>query len=173
MCCKKASFDWKDGEKEARLLQQVQSLDSQGLGDCNVFRLIDLCHHQSKSPEGLKAVLLKPLQAEIHGGQYETLRERDGVGLLQRPGRPRLHLLLAPKMTMNSDQYMVTLDEKLLPFMQVHSATHFLWNGGRSSRTRSRRCGVQLPNDLVMKLAQSMPRRLWMCIDNKGQMTKY
>jgi hypothetical protein len=32
---------------------------------------------------------------------------------------------------------------------------------------------VQLPNDLMMKLAQSMPRRLRMCIENKGQMTKY
>jgi hypothetical protein len=32
---------------------------------------------------------------------------------------------------------------------------------------------VQVPNDLMKKLAQSMPRRLLMCIENKGQTTKY
>jgi hypothetical protein len=32
---------------------------------------------------------------------------------------------------------------------------------------------VKLPNDLMKKLAQSMPNRLRMCIENKGQMTKY
>jgi hypothetical protein len=36
-----------------------------------------------------------------------------------------------------------------------------------------KRLWVKLPNDLMRKLAQSMPSRLRLCMDNKGQMIEY
>jgi hypothetical protein len=132
---------------------------------------------------------------------------------------------LPPRMTMNSDNYMVMLDETLFRFMDLHGATHFLqdrapchtskkvmaflrekriamvnWPGNsrdlnpiknlwsiikkrlKDNHTITslpklqeviKRLWAKLPNNLMRKLAQSMPRRLRLCVDNKRQMTKY
>jgi hypothetical protein len=126
--------------------------------------------------------------------------------------------------TMNSERYQQTLEDHLLPFMQIHQCTHFLQDGApchASKKTKAflaeqpfsvmdwpgnspdlnpienlwnimkeglkkkdigsapklqaelKKLWVSLDLVMLRNLSDSMPRRLQMVLDAKGEMTKY
>jgi hypothetical protein len=134
-------------------------------------------------------------------------------------------LFFLPKnTTMNSERYQQTLEDHLLPFMQIHQCTHFLQDGApchASKKTMAflaqqpfivmdwpgnspdlnpienlwnimkeglkskdigsapklqaelKKLWVSLDQAMLRKLSDSMPRRLQMVLNAKGEMTKY